>query len=159
MESKIHIKMGPVEVDCEASEAFIKTELLGLVEKLAGFYKSNNIPEEAKAGKNPSGSGPPLKLSTGSIAAKLGCKKGPDLVVAAAAHFALSRARDTFTRQELLDEMKTASAFYKKSYSGNLTSHLNGLVKAGKLNEPATGTYSLISAARRDLENRLVKSS
>jgi len=41
--------------------------------------------------------------------------------------------------------MKTATAYYKDSYSGNLTAALSSLVKKGRFNEVARDTYALDS--------------
>lgn len=155
MESKIRVKLGAIEVEYEGSEAFLKQEFLGLLSKLSEFYRTNKISANEHAGRADSGLGERINLSTASVAAKLGCADGPDLLVAAGAHLTLSQHVEAFTRQQLLDQIKAAKAYYKKSYSNNLTKYLIGLVKGGKFNEPSTGTYSLAADTRKDLEARL----
>ena len=81
--------------------------------------------------------------------------QGPDLIIAAAARMTFVLEKSAFSRQEIIDEMKTASAYYKKSYLGNLTPYINTLMKDGKLLEPSTGTYSLSATAQADLKARL----
>ncbi len=157
MDTKIRIKMGPIEVEYEGSEGFLKEGLPKLIERvheLHGKTESEGGPQ-GTAPSVPGGTVP--KSSTASIAAKLGCKSGPDLLIAAGAHFTFSKGLETFTRKQLLSEMKTAKAYYRKSYRANLTSHLNGLVKAGKLNEPSNETYCLGVETRKSLEARLAK--
>jgi hypothetical protein len=97
-----------------------------------------------------------LEATTGSIAAKLDCKSGPELVMAAAARLTFVLQTATFARQKIIDEMKTASAYYKSTYVSNLSSSLNNLVKDGKLNEPSQGNYALTATSLKDLEQRLV---
>lgn len=155
MESKIRIKAGQVEVEFEGSETFLKTELLDIVTKLSELHGTTSDlggPPFTKGGTRLAGG---VGLSTASIAAKLGCGSGPDLVLAAAAHLTLSQAAEAFTRQELNREIRAARAYYKKSYSSNLTKYLDAFVKSGKFNEPSTGTYSLAAAARKEMEARL----
>jgi hypothetical protein len=100
----------------------------------------------------------PLEATTGSLAAKLNVKTGPDLLMAAAARLTFVTSLPTFPRQMLIDEMKTASAYFKANYVGNLTSALNKLVKDGKLNEPSQGNYALTASSLKELEQRIVRS-
>jgi hypothetical protein len=155
MESKIRIKLGPIEVEYEGSEVFLKEELPNLIRIVSELYKTSNIPPNDSIENGPSGGAGKIQLSTGSIAAKLSCSSGPDLLLAAAAHFTFSKEKESFTRQQLLSEIKTAKAYFKKSYTANLTSLLNGLVKGGKLNEPVAGTFALTADTIKDLEARL----
>lgn len=155
MESKIRIKVGQLEVEFEGSEAFLKEELLDIVTKLSEIHGTNGNSNDTTITKEDRRRSGAVNLSTASIAAKSGCSGGQDLVLAAAAQLAFSQDADTFTRQQLLGQMKSARAYYKKSYSNNLTKYLDSLVKSGKFNEPSTGTYSLSADARKDLEPRL----
>lgn len=166
--SKIKIKLGAIEVEYEGSETFLKEELPQLLSAVSDLYaKSRAILEPPSASQNTSanaatgsntnvGNKPKLEATTGSIAAKLGCKSGPELVMAAAARLTFALQATTFARQKIIDEMKTASAYYKATYLNNLTSYLNNLVKDGKLNEPSQGNYALTAASLKDLEQRLV---
>lgn len=156
MESKIRIKLGPIEVEYEGSEAFLTQELPDLIKTISELYRASNIPIKEEDGESKGGGRGKVQLSTGSIAAKLSCASGPELLLAAAAHLTLARGTETFTRQQLLTEIRTAKAYYKKSYNANLTTLLNGLVKGGKFNEASTGTYSLSADARKEMEGRLV---
>lgn len=152
MESRIRIKLGQMEVEYEGSEAFIKQELLDFVEKVSALRTTLPGGETSDSGDDSTFT---LKLSTSSLAGKLECKSGRDLVLAAAAHFTFSRAAETFTRQQLLTEMQTARMYYKQSYSNNMTKYIDGMVRNGDLNEPSTGTYSLSPDRRKTLEAQL----
>ncbi len=48
MSSRLNLKMGPIEVEYEGSEIFIKTELLGFVEAILRLYQTMELPEESK---------------------------------------------------------------------------------------------------------------
>jgi len=155
MESKIRIKLGPIEVEFEGSESFLKSELPALIKTVSELYKASDVaaPDEDEPDA-PAAPGGKIELSTNSMAAKLNCKTGADLAVAAAAHIAFAKGQSVFSRKELLDEMKTASGYYKNNYSGNLTKILNGLVKS-KFNEPSTGKYALRAALDKELRTAL----
>ena len=45
MTSKIRIKLGPIEVEYEGTESFLKEELPQLLEAVANLYKQSGIPE------------------------------------------------------------------------------------------------------------------
>lgn len=166
--SKIKIKLGAIEVEYEGSETFLKEELPQLLTAVSDLYtKSHPLIESPLSAQNASVNSPigtnanavnqpKIEATTGSIAAKLNCKSGPELVMAAAARLTFSLQTPTFARQRISDEMKTASAYYKASYMKNLTASINSLVKDGKLNEPSQGNYALTAASIKDLEQRLV---
>ncbi|WP_228895258.1 hypothetical protein [Acidovorax sp. Leaf73] len=164
--SKIKIKLGAIEVEYEGSESFLKEELPQLLSAVSDLYaKSRSALEPQPSQGNPNallgsstnaGGKPKFEATTGSIAAKLNCKSGPELIMAAAARLTFVLQESTLARQKIIDEMKTATAYYKASYVSNLTVSLNNLVKDGKLNEPSQGKYALTAASLKDLEQHLV---
>src|ERR1700683_4655372 len=87
MDSKIHIRSGDLEIDCEGSEDFLKQEFPKILEAVAGLRRNSAGPEDLSA---PVGSptikpANPNSLTVTSVAAKFACKSGPDLLEAAAA--------------------------------------------------------------------------
>lgn len=159
MESKIRIKLGPIEIEYEGSETFLKRELPDLIRTVTELSKSagvdiRNVDDVSDKGGNGTGK---IQLSTGSIAAKLSCSSGPELITAAAVHLTLVKKIKTFSRKQLLDEMRTASGYFKTTYRDNLSSSLKRLLRKDILNEPSTGHYSLTENARKGLEANLVK--
>lgn len=159
MTSRIRIHVGAIEVEYEGAEAFLSEELPKLLEsliKLSTLKPVDNGSETksatAKATTTNLGVG-----TTGTIAAKLGCDNGPALISAAAARFTIGAGQETFTRAELVEEMKTASAYFNKNYVGNLSKYLSNMVKSGKLMEVAKDTYSLPAAERVALEQKLAQ--
>lgn len=151
-------------MEYEGSETFLKEELPQLLAAVSDLYsKSNGALDSAAAEFVPLGTAnqasatqKKIEATTGSLAAKLNVKSGPDLVLAAAARVTFVLGSATFSRQKLIDEMKTASAYYKATYLSNLTQSLNNLVKEGKLNEPSQGNYALTAPSLKDLEQRIV---
>lgn len=149
MPSRIKIKVGVIEVEYEGEEKFIKDELPGLIKAVAALHeKTGAIPVEpepeartaASAGQH---SGSTSSLTTSLIAAKLGCKKCPDLIIAACAYLGLVERQPQFTRKEITEEMKNATSFFHKNYIANLTAALKTLVVANRLNPIGGETYAL----------------
>lgn len=160
MTSKLRIRMGPIEVEYEGSEEFLKSEIPELIQAVSQIYAKSGL-ACTDSGADGSGSEiPPLndKKITGttrSIASKLSCKSGPDLVMAAAVKLTLVDGEGTISRKKLLDEMKTASGYYKASHRSNLSNCLKGLIQDGKLHEPSANNYSVGAATLRQMKNRL----
>lgn len=164
MDSKIKIKMGPIEIEYEGSEAFLKEELPALLSAVSDLYKESGVTDFVDTGATSSpaiispeatGSTGTIQATTGSIAAKLGAKSGTDLIMAAAARLTLSLGLGSFSRSQITEEMKSASAYHKKTYVNNLTKYLNQLVKDGKLLETAKDTYALSASEKSSLEARI----
>lgn len=165
MESKIKIKMGPIEIEYEGSEDFLKEELPALLSAVSDLYRESGVmevqppqeqPSKAEANKPVSESSEAtFQGTTGSLAGTLGVKSGPDLIMAAAGRLTLALGQGTFTRSQISSEIKSASAYYKKSYSNNLTKNLNQLVKAQKLMETAKDTYALSATEKSNMESRV----
>ena len=108
---------------------------------------------EEKKKPNPKG-----KTSYGTvtaIAAKMGVKKGPELIIAAATKLNVVDGRDRFSRDELIAAMKSASSYYKKSYLSNLSAQLKTLLDNGRLTEPATDHYTLTASEVQQVSGRL----
>lgn len=143
--SKIRIKMGQIEVEFEGTESFLKKELPDLLAAVSNLYnKTNPIEELGDKGDSPNKADQrTVQLTTSNIAAKIKCKSGSDLAKAAAAHLAMVKQKNTFTRNDILSEMKNANPYYKQNYSSNLSKILNTLIKQEILNENAKDLFSL----------------
>jgi hypothetical protein len=157
----MRIKMGPIEIEYEGSEDFLKQELTDLLSAVSKLYQDSGLPEgeptaepaEAAVATGVQSSRTSAMTVT-TIAAKLGAKSGADLILAAGA--SLTRVgSETFARQKLLDEMKKATGYYKKSYGSNLSNYLLTLVREGKLQETAKDTYSLNVGTKDEIEAKL----
>ena len=164
MSSSVRIKLGPVEFECTASEEFLKVELPVLITGMAQLYKDNfaEMRTAPAAPAVPGGGGAivaaanQLDLTTNSIAAKLRVKTGSDLVMAAALR--LTRmGKVSFSRAEIVAQMREAAAYFKQTYVDNLSTYIKTLLTAGKLLENAKDTYALSEASRTELEARLAQ--
>lgn len=166
--SKIKIKLGAIEVEYEGSEAFLKEELPALLGAVAELYqksgsshsldlKQSEAPSSAQITDSNSAPkvGGQIQMTTGAIAARLQVKSGGDLVIAAAARLALVENQESFSRQRLIQEMKSAASYFRKTYISNLSATLKTLLKEGRLNEPAKDTYALTALSDQELRSRL----
>jgi len=129
--SKIKIKMGPIELEYEGSEGFLKEELPDLLAAVSKLYTDTggrltaaSAPNPAAGLQAPAGN---LQLTTGTIAGRLRCDSGSDLIRAAAARLHLGLGQASFTRQQVLEQMQQAPTYYKATYSNNLSKYLSAL--------------------------------
>ena len=119
--------------------------------------KKTSKPAPKKASKRRAKPAPKTapKETAASLAAKLGCASGSDLIVAAAAFLAFNKKKDKFNRRQLLNEMKVAEPFYKKNYSRNLSAYIKSLLKSEKLVSPSKNSFGLNPSFRAELEAKL----
>ena len=90
-----------------------------------------------------------------ALAAKLNAKTGADLTIAPAAQLTLVEGKESYKREELLKAMRSATSYYKQTYSSNFSVILKGLLSAGRLTEPAGSTYAVTAPERHALEGKL----
>jgi hypothetical protein len=166
LNSKITIKLGKLEIEFSGSEDYIRNGLPELIDLLSSYSSEdceddddNTVPssvEEAEElPENPDPAKRKLQMTTNSISARLAAKTGPDLVLAACAHLTLVKGADTFERKNILAEMQTASNYYTKNYSSNLSKYLISLVKDNKLIERSQNTYALSANCKQEMESLL----
>lgn len=172
--TKIRVKLGAIEIEYEGPSDFLKSELGDLLDAIAKitpqqpaqFAKPNSQaggantldPDQSMqrdASERPNGQLSGRSDSTNTIATKISVTTGSDLAFAAAGNLALVKGKATFSRKELLDEMKSATTYYKDTYSSNLSALLKTLTKAGKVNLVAKDTYSLGQNGRAELEPKI----
>lgn len=159
MVSKIRIKFGIVEIEYEGDEVFFRDELPQILSEVSQLIKQTGIDitaditdlkPESTLPANPNNSN---YISTSAIAAKLGKPSGANLILAAAARLTFGLQHETFSRDELLAEMKEAPSFYKKSYVNNLSRYLDVQIKAQTITSIGKNKYSLSAKARTNLES------
>jgi len=164
--SRMRIKMGPVEIEYEGTEEFLKGELLDMVKAVSELYKEagGSIQEsgpkgggnESAGGANNGGTSGLYKATTNQIATKIGISKGADLIKAAGAKLYFVDGKESFSRNEVLEEAKTAPSYYSDSnHRKNLSSILQTLVKSDIFNEPSTDTYALTESAIKTIGTKL----
>lgn len=159
MNGKIRIKFGPIEIDCEGSEEFLKGEFLDLLKAVSILAKESGMNSLTNNQTDSQGEIDSLNgelKSTEAIAAKLKTSTGPELIIAAAAKLIVVDAKKQFTRKELTSEMRSAGAYFKKTFVDNLTKYLNALVKDTRLNPINNSTYALTASELNSLRQKLV---
>jgi hypothetical protein len=158
MTSKVKIKAGSIEVEFEGSEEYMKDELPALVELLYSLSPADDFAEEEDSVElqaTTDTSKQKLQMTTNTIAAKLNAKKAGDLILAACGHLDLVKGASTYTRSNILAEMKLATNYYKATMTKNLSGSLKTLVKQNKLLETSTDTYALDANAKTTIETTL----
>lgn len=157
--SKIRIKLGPIEVEYEGSEDFLKKELPELLAAVSKLHQESSatVPPvaDASAEAQPSPKHGQVKGTTGTIAAKLGGNSGAELLTAAAAQLTLVEGKAEFSKKELSQAAKQATNYWKKSYQNNFANYLGTLVANHSLIEVRTGVYALDAKKRESLEAAL----
>jgi hypothetical protein len=159
METKIKIKIGEIEIEFQGSEDFIKDEMPKLLTNISEIAtKHHFVPKKSDFEQKQIEDIANLQTSksitgtTNSIAAKLKVQSGPDLVMAAAAHLTFVKGQDKFHRKDLLESIKSASTYFKKSYANNLSTYLDSLQKSHSLTEQASDVYAIPADVRQKLE-------
>jgi hypothetical protein len=152
--SKITIRYGNVQAEFEGSEEFIKSDFLNLVSDIVELTSAAPIPAQPSAAAQASSSS--LNLGVKSISARLGNSTGPDLARAAAAYLTLVEGKETFSQQELLAAMKSATGIYKQTTHGkNSGKILSSLLANNILLQTATGTFCLAEDQREQVSRLL----
>lgn len=157
MTSKIHIKMGEIEIEYEGPEQFLKEDLSGLLADVSNLHTSSSAGPASTVLGNGAIKDGKLKGSVTQFATTLKCGgAAKDLAIAAAAHLTFVAGVEEFTRQQLLDGMKEATGFYKASMVSNFTKTISTCLKGGELVETRTGVYALTTPTRERLRASLV---
>ena len=154
---KIKISIGTIHFVGEGEDKWVEAQLDKIIKNIPDLIKLTPVETivNTKVDAGSSNVATRIELTTGSIAAKLGCKSGTDLLKAAAAKLHLVDGKSRFFRRELLVEMQSASAFYKVTYSKNLTFSLKSLIKKNILLEPASDKYALSADSAKSLRSEL----
>lgn len=156
MTSKLRVKVGEIEFEFEGSEEFLKAEIPEILKSILAHRREVGVsPIVTPATGQAPGAESLLQGTTATFAAKLGGSSGPELAITAAARLRFALGSDTFTRSKLIEEMKTATSYYKRSYNNNLTKTLAVLVSNGKFIECAKDTYSLHANLIAELQAKL----
>lgn len=159
-ESRLQLKVGIVEFSGEGNSEWLSEQLDKVLLKIPEYIQSR--PEyqgelgEEKFKKEGVEAGS-HNLSAVSVAAKMKVKSGQDLVLAAVAYLRFVQGKSTFSREEILTTMKSATGYYQKNYSGNLTKMLTALIKNESIMENANHSYSLHANKESELNGTIFK--
>ena len=155
---RVKLKVSWLEIEYEGAASHLGECVIDLVDHLLSTRDLGNgpLPTISSDTKKPIGDSPAaLDFSTSTVATKLSAETGTDLAHAAAAKLSIVDGKQTFSRQELLDEMKLAPAFYKETYRNNLSKSLDRLVKADKLRLTGRNLYAISAKEHGDLLAKL----
>jgi hypothetical protein len=159
--ANIKIKLGNLELACEGEETFLKTEIPNFLKTVSEFYKqasreivSAPLPTQDRMSGNGNRHSD-FDLSVNTIATRLNASSGSDLTFAACISLGVSKKMLTFSRDQILTEMKAAANFYKDSYRGNLSKQLGTLISDNKVIERSEGQFALSSQTITEIEARL----
>lgn len=165
MHSKLRIKLGQVEFEYEGEAEFSQESIKDLFSHMESLFSTAiarglepapSPPGDFGENSSASGAGdPPVNLHPNTIATRLGVSSGPDLALAAAAYLQISLGKPSFSRKELLEEMKSATTYYKQTMSSNLTSTIETHIKTKKFNQIGQNVYSLHATELHSLREKI----
>ncbi len=163
--TRLCVKLGAAEIEYEGGSQFLKdvimptvSKILGIVESRAELQRSTPMLQIDSSPKELSSiTAAEVSHSTSTIAIMLGAKSASDLAIAAAAHLTFAQKKERLSRQEILDEMKGATSFFKSSYVNNHSNSLKVLIKADRLRQLAPDEYGLSQQERKELEKLLAQ--
>jgi hypothetical protein len=159
--AELQIQIGDMSFTYKGNQQYIENGFLDAVKQVLEMRPPQNgkVVGAIALGEEPAVAGSPAKnlqhATTNTIASLTDTKTGPDLVVAAVTHLQLVKGQEKALRSDILEEMKSATTYYKDTFSGNLSSYLDSLVKTKRLNMVAPKTFALTAAERQKLENLL----
>lgn len=161
-QASIRVKLGSVEIEYQGDAAFLQTDLVRTVKELLDLQQQFPAASATQPSPVVSGDPPPpgaslgnYDHSTNTIATLLSVNSGPELAKAAAAHLHFAKGSKTFSRQELIDAMRSAPAYFKETFVNNLSSSLKRLTKDDILRIVGNDTFSLSAKAIAEIEPKL----
>lgn len=159
MAGKIRLRIGPVEIECEGEIGASNADILALAEAAAELYKRQGLAEVGPIATDPNTAPERIRIqgSAASIASRLNCISGPELMIAAAAWLTFVNGEEWFATSRLLEEMKKAAAHFDHSYQSTLADDVRGLVRSGKLVEVSKDLFALSATMRRHLQRALAE--
>lgn len=158
MSDKLRIKLGPIEVEYEGN-GVSRQDLLELAAQAARLYAQHGLQPMRDDADGDSSTPKRLQIlgTTASIASRLNCVSGPELIIAAAARLTFVDGEEWFEPGLLLERMKEAAAHYDGSYRDALRDDIRVLTNSGKLVEVAPNLYALSATMRRELQQALAE--
>ena len=158
-EGKVAIAIGSLSFSGEGEQTWVTEQFDKILAKVPELLKqAPNLVSPSSGSAN--GGGQQSRQSAGiakgtvaAIAAKLGVATGPELIMAAAAKLTFVDGKDSFSRKSLLEAMKTATNYYKQTYSNNLSKYLKTVQQDQRLTEHAADQFALTAAEKTKLES------
>lgn len=164
MATKIHLRAGEVELTLESDNPLAVSDIKDFIAQVQDLAQSL-IPQSATPAShapNAPNEAPLLiehtspQLHVNSVADRVGGKSASELAVAAASYLQIVSGKQSFTRKELLDTMKSATTFYSVNMGSNSSATLKSLITT-RFNQVANDTYSLRSHDLIELRAKLAQ--
>jgi hypothetical protein len=157
MSCTLRIKSGDTEIDFTGEELFAEKHLLPLLQPLIKALERGSTAASSKAlphsANHAAIQSQGSHLTTSTAATKLGSKSGTDLAIAAG--YVLHRKnKESFTRNELIQEMKSAKSYFQVNFVKNLSNSLDTLTKNGKFLHQGGENYALSGTCKADLDQK-----
>ncbi len=161
MSGKLRLKVGPIEIEYDGDIRGANADVMALVEAAADVYRRKGLANGDRVPRTidvpPETGRLRISGSAASIASRLNCISGPELIIAAAAWLTFVEGEEWFEATQLLAVMKQASAHYALGYEDTLADDIRGLVRSGKLEEISEDLYTLSAMMRRQLQQTLAE--
>lgn len=163
--AKIRIKVGSMELEYEGDPSFLTGGIEALLTTMGDL--SGRVPHAADEndeavvfqGARVNGTVTlPTQVSTNTLAAHLEAKTCTELVVCALAQLELLQGKPPATRNEIAEEMKSATSYYNSNMrGGNLTQAFKTLVKNKCVNQLPGDKYALTANERKRIEAKVAE--
>lgn len=165
MTTKIQLKAGDVELLYETDTPIAVSDVRDFISQIhdvaeaLGHTKSISTDESQKVSAEASfvvPDSPKIELHLNTIADRLGVKNSAQLAIAAAAHMQIVEGKESFTRNEWLKAMQTATNFYNKNMGSNFSATVARLTGV-KVNQLSNDKFALKSNELSDLRGKLAE--
>ena len=156
---RVHVKVSWLEMEYEGAPSHIRDHVIELVDRIVNTPHEGAAvaPVESELEPRLGSKQIPRDLSTSTVAYKLSAQTGADLAIAASAKLLFVDGSEQFSRKDILSEMRQAPAFFKSTYSNNLTRSLEGLLKSDRLRLTGPETYSISANEKERLRTKLAE--
>ncbi|MEL7683770.1 hypothetical protein AAG594_05475 [Citromicrobium bathyomarinum] len=154
---RVKIKVGSVEVEFEGEGEFARSGALDILKEVIRLAPDASWPvfeRDRRAGTLGvvDAATPNRDLTIATIAAHFDPKGTQDLIQCALAKLQIVDGANQATKDEIWECIKGATGYFKSSMNRNFPRDLGRMVKSKKVNEVASGTYSLTALTRKELE-------
>ncbi|MBZ0138670.1 MAG: hypothetical protein K8H87_02715 [Pseudorhodoplanes sp.] len=151
----LKIAAGGVEVEYQGDIDLLRSQILPIAKEFLDAFGTQRATTSAGHKTSNNASGQTFELTTDTIATLLGASSGTELLIAASAHLQFAKGKSKFSRQELIDEMRSAPNHFKETFVNNLSQYLGRLTKVDRLRAVGGDMYALSSKEKSTLEAKL----
>lgn len=152
MDIEVKVSIGATALEYRGESDFFLEHIKGYLDQVNSAL-TNSKPTEID--------GKPTKLeempamTVKAVASKFSAASGPELALASLAQLGIIEGRETISRRELLEAMRSAVGYFKPSYASNLSKIIGGLEKEGIIIEIGKEKYSIGAPHIESMRTRL----